>query len=348
MAFFIASSPHAHIKRTTSNLMAWVMLAAIPGMIVQCYYFGWGTLIQLIWALLLAACYEGAVMFLRKRGVFSSLKDNSAFVSAWLLAVAIPPLAPWWVLAIGLLFAIVIGKQLYGGMGQNPFNPAMVGYVVLLVAFPVQMTSWLSPNDFRAESISLIDAFSTIFTGFSSNGLSLIQLRAGVDGITMATPLDNVKTSVKAGYELHSILEQKQFGVLAGAGWQWVNLAYLIGGVVLIRKRIIQYYIPAAFLVGALLMSALLWGLNPETSASPLFHLFSGATMIGAFFIATDPVTASTTVKGRLIYGLLVGALMVVIRTWGGYPDGVAFAILLANMCVPLIDYYTRPRTYGY
>ncbi len=348
MAFFIASSPHAHNRKRTSDLMKWVALCAIPGLAAQTYFFGWGTLIQLAFAITLALTFEASVMLLRKRPIRSALNDYSAVVTAWLLAVAIPPLSPWWLLVIGMIFAIYIAKHLYGGLGQNPFNPAMVAYVVLLISFPVQMTSWLNPGSMANESLSFADSLSLIFTGFNLDGFSLQQIRTGIDGVTMATPLDAFKTSLHSGLTVQETLQLPMFGLVAGQGWEWVNAAYLLGGLVLLQQRIIMWYIPAAFLASLFVFSSVFAMFAPGTVAGPMIHLFSGATMIGAFFIATDPVSASTTVKGRLVYGALIGGLVFIIRSWGGFPDGVAFAVILANMFVPLIDYYTKPRTYGH
>ncbi|MEZ8102276.1 electron transport complex subunit RsxD [Vibrio bivalvicida] len=348
MAFFIASSPHAHSRKSTPDLMKWVALCALPGLAAQTYFFGWGTIIQLILAIVIGLGLEALVMLARKRHPMSALRDNSALVTAWLLAIAIPPLSPWWIITIGLIFAIVIAKHLYGGIGQNLFNPAMVAYVVLLISFPVQMTSWISPNELQATAISSGDAFSLVFTGFNLEGLSLQQIRTGIDGVTMATPLDAFKTALTTGNTASEALTQPQFGSLAGIGWEWVNLAYLVGGLILIKVRVINWHIPVSFLVSLTLISSLFMILTPGTTASPLIHLLSGATMLGAFFIATDPVSASTTVKGRLVFGAFIGAMVFIIRSWGGFPDGVAFAVLLGNMCVPLIDYYTKPRTYGH
>nr|WP_255199254.1 electron transport complex subunit RsxD [Vibrio sp. JPW-9-11-11] len=328
--------------------MKWVAICALPGLVTQSYFFGWGTIIQLMLALVIALSLEALVMLVRKRSPLAALRDNSALVTAWLLAVAIPPLSPWWILAIGLVFAIVIAKHLYGGIGQNLFNPAMVAYVVLLISFPVQMTSWISPTELQATTITSGDAFSLIFTGLNLEGLSLQQLRTGIDGITMATPLDALKTSMRAGNTLSEAMSAPQFGGLAGIGWEWVNLAYLAGGLALIKLRVINWHIPVGFLVGLSVLSGVFMLIAPGTTASPVIHLLSGATMIGAFFIATDPVSASTTVKGRLIFGAFIGAMVFIIRSWGGFPDGIAFAVLLGNMCVPLIDYYTKPRTYGH
>jgi electron transport complex protein RnfD len=328
--------------------MKWVALCALPGLVAQTYFFGWGTLIQLIFAIAVAVSLEALVMVFRKRSPMRALRDNSAIVTAWLLAVAIPPWSPWWIMVIGLIFAIVIAKHLYGGLGQNLFNPAMVAYVVLLISFPVQMTSWSAPTSLIPDHVNFADTLSLIFTGYDYDGLSLQQVRTGVDGVTMATPLDAFKTGIHTGATPSEVLSQPIFDGLAGIGWQWVNLAYLLGGLVMIKKRIIQWYIPVGFLASLTLFSLVFSLLTPGETASPIFHLLSGATMLGAFFIATDPVSASTTVKGRLIFGALIGALVFIIRSWGGFPDGVAFAVLLANMCVPLIDYYTKPRTYGH
>ncbi|MDU5838364.1 MAG: electron transport complex subunit RsxD, partial [Pantoea sp.] len=300
-------------------------------------------------AVLTAWLAEAAIMRLRKTPVAPSLADNSALLTAVLIGISLPPLAPWWLVVIGTLFAIVIAKQLYGGLGQNPFNPAMVGYVVLLISFPVQMTSWLPPDALQAVKPGLLDSLSMIFTGHTLAGDTMQQLQLGVDGVSQATPLDTFKTGLRAGHSAEQLLAQPIYtGVLAGLGWQWINLGYLAGGLFLLWKNAIRWHIPAAMLLSLAFCATLGWLISPETLNTPLIHLFSGATMLGAFFIATDPVTASTTNRGRLLYGALIGLLVWLIRSFGGYPDGVAFAVLLANICVPLIDYYTQPRVYGH
>ncbi|MEQ4530773.1 MAG: electron transport complex subunit RsxD, partial [Mixta sp.] len=238
---------------------------------------------------------------------------------------------------------------LYGGLGQNPFNPAMIGYVVLLISFPVQMTSWLPPQALQSVTPGLLDSLSMIFTHHTLAGDTMQQLQLGVDGVSQATPLDNFKTGLRAGHSADQLLAQPIYGgVIAGLGWQWVNVAFLLGGLFLLATRTIRWHIPLSFLLSLALCATLGWFFSPDTLASPVIHLFSGATMLGAFFILTDPITASTTNKGRLIFGALVGLLVWLIRSFGGYPDGVAFAVLLANICVPLIDYYTQPRVYGH
>ena len=349
MVFRIASSPYTHNQRQTSRIMMLVSLAALPGIAVQWYYFGWGTLVQMLLAIVSALLAEALVVRLRKQSVAFALRDNSALLTGLLLGISIPPLAPWWMVVLGTVFAVIIAKQLYGGLGHNPFNPAMIGYVVLLIAFPVQMTTWLPPQEIAAHAPGFADALNVIFSGHTAGGLSSDALRLGVDGVSQATPLDTFKTGLRAGSTAQALMDAPIFGgMLAGIGWQWVNLAYLAGGVFLLWQRTIRWHIPVSFLLSLAVCSTLGWFFSPHSLASPLVHLFSGATMLGAFFILTDPVTASTTNKGRLLFGALAGLLVWLIRSFGGYPDGVAFATLLANITVPLIDYYTRPRVYGH
>lgn len=349
MVFRIASSPYTHNQRQTSRIMLLVTLATIPGIAAQLWFFGWGTLIQLILAIVSALLAEGLVLKLRKQSVSTILADNSALLTGLLLAISIPSFAPWWMVVLGTVFAVIIAKQLYGGLGHNPFNPAMIGYVVLLISFPVQMTSWLPPHDIARTVPGLLDALQMIFTGHSTTGATMDALRMGVDGISQATPLDTFKTSLHAGHSVEQIMQYPIYsGVLAGAGWQWVNLGYLAGGIFLLSQNTIRWHIPVSFLLSLTLCATLGWLFAPQTFLAPQLHLLSGATMLGAFFILTDPVTASTTNKGRLIFGALAGLLVWLIRSFGGYPDGVAFAVLLANITVPLIDYYTRPRVYGH
>ncbi len=349
MVFKIASSPYTHNQRSTSRIMLLVTYAALPGIAALCFWFGWGSLIQIALGILSAVAAEALVVKLRKQSLRLTLGDNSAALTGLLLGISIPPLAPWWMVILGTVFAVIIAKQLYGGLGHNPFNPAMVGYVVLLIAFPVQMTSWLPPQSIAATVPGFTDVLHVIFTGSTAVGGTMTQLRIGVDGISQATPLDTFKTGIHAGHQAADLLNTPIYGgVLAGLGWQWVNVAFMAGGVFLLWRGTIRWHIPVSFLLALTLCATLGWLLSPEKCVSPAVHLFSGATMFGAFFILTDPVTASTTNRGRLLFGALAGLLVWLIRTWGGYPDGVAFAVLLANITVPLIDYYTRPRVYGH
>ena len=348
MSFKLASSPHQRVKRNTGQVMRIVMYAAIPGLIAQTWFFGWGAVIHFAIAALTVVATEAAILELRKKDIELAIKDCSGLLTAMLIAICIPPLAPWWITVIGSVFAIAIVKQLYGGLGYNLFNPAMAAYVMLLVSFPMQMTTWSLPQQLSQYPQDFSDSFDVIFTGYSSDGYSIEQLRTDVDGFTQATPLDKVKTSVSQNMTVQESLDSPVFNNGLGIGWFWVNLAYLLGGLILIKLKVINWHIPGGVLAGILLLSGLMHLVDSGLYASPLFHLFSGGIMMGAFFIATDPVSASTTNRGRIIFGLGIGLWVYVIRTWGGYPDAIAFAVLIMNMAVPLIDYYTRPRTYGH
>jgi len=285
---------------------------------------------------------EGLVLAIRRRPVVTTLMDGSALLTGILLALALPSHTAWWVTAVGIIFAIIIAKQLYGGLGLNPFNPAMTGYVVLLISFPLEMTRWNPPLELAEQSMNLLEAFRYSFTG------SLPQ-RMDIDMISLATPLDLVRGRLDMGFNLSVIRsEYSIFSNLSGKGTELINIAFLAGGLWLLYRRLIDWRIPAALLLSMLLISAIFWLINPEFHLSPVFHMFAGATMLGAFFIATDPVTASTTPVGRLIFGAGCGLLIYIIRSWGGYPDGVAFAVLLMNLSAPLIDHFSQPRITGY
>ena len=349
MAFWIASSPHNHIQDKTSALMRLVMYAAVPGIAAQWYFFGWGNLIHLCIALITAFSAEFFVLSLRnKKSLRNQVLDGSALLTALLLAVSLPALAPWWITVLGCLFAIIIVKQLYGGLGHNPFNPAMAAYVMLLVSFPLQMTTWQPPLALMSVELDFQNTVWAIFTGFTLDGYSLEQLRAHVDGYTMATPLDTLKTNLTLGLTVSESSQQVIFGENFSFGWEWINAGFLFGGLFLIYKKAIDWHTPASFLASLWICSFIAYAINPDGNASTFFHWFSGATMLAAFFILTDPVSGATSIKGRIIFAALAGFLVFIIRKFGGYPDAVAFAVLLCNMAAPLIDQYTRPRTYGH
>jgi electron transport complex protein RnfD len=269
-----------------------------------------------------------------------TLSDLSALVTALLFAVAVPPTLPWWLMALGILFAIVVVKQLYGGIGYNPFNPAMAGYVFLLISYPVEMTAWLPPEMLNQHPLGFLDSLRLIFSGGLPADLT-------VDAITMATPLDEMRTHLDLNMMISEIRQSELWGDFGGLGWEWVGNWFFVGGIWLLYKRVISWHIPFSMLGALILMAGVFYLLDPQSHPFPAFHVFSGGAMLGAFFIATDPVTASTTKKGQLIYGASIGVLVFVIRTWGGYPDAVAFAVLLMNMAAPTIDYYTQPRVFG-
>ena len=348
MAFWIASSPHNHIQQKTSSLMRFVIYATIPGILAQWYFFGWGNLIHIALAITTALVAEFFVLSLREKNIKHQLLDGSAILTAVLLAVSLPAITPWWITVLGSAFAIIIVKQLYGGLGHNPFNPAMAAYVMLLVSFPVQMTSWQPPLSLMTIELDFINTLSVVFTGFTMDGYSVEQLRAHVDGYTMATPLDTLKTNLTLGVTASETFTANIYGDHYAVGWEWVNLAFLIGGIILITKKSIDWVTPTSFLTALGIFSFIAFAINSDTNASPLFHWLSGATMLAAFFILTDPVSGATSVKGRIVFAVLAAFLVFIIRKFGGYPDAVAFAVLLCNMAAPLIDQYTRPRTYGH
>ncbi|MGB5338832.1 MAG: electron transport complex subunit RsxD [Gammaproteobacteria bacterium] len=337
MEFSTYSSPHLPVRDSVPVMMQHVLLALLPGILCASWIFGWGILINLLLATATAILAEAAMLAARKRPVRTTLLDGSAAVTGVLLALTLPPLTPWWVAVIGSLFAIVVAKQLYGGLGYNPFNPAMAGYVVLLISFPLELTLWTQPG----QSLHLLETLSLVFTGNTPDGLSL-------DAFTMATPLDSIKTRIGLNETLTEIQSGQLFGVLAGRGWEWINLAFLLGGIWLLVMKVIQWHIPAGMLAGLFISALLFYMINPDVYPSPVFHLLSGGAMLGVFFIATDPVSASTTPRGRIIYGTGIGVLTYIIRTWGGYPEGIAFAVLLMNLAAPTIDHYTRPRVFGH
>ncbi|MCG8673056.1 MAG: electron transport complex subunit RsxD, partial [Pseudomonadales bacterium] len=323
------TSPHTHRPLNTGQLMLQVVLATLPGLAALTYFFGWGTSINVIWAIIVAVSSEALVLKLRNKPVTFFLKDYSAVVTALLLALAIPPTAPWWLTLVGVSFSIIVAKHLYGGLGSNPFNPAMIGYVLLLISFPVEMTSWLpAAGTENAQLLSVTDSLSAIFAS-SVQGSS-------VDAFTMATPLDTYRT-YQGNFEALSNASVLH-GTLAGIGWEWVNVAFLVGGIYLIARRIITWHIPVSMLAMLALLSLLFGASDPDTYPGAMFHLLSGGTMLGAFFIATDPVSAATSNRGKLFYGAGIGLFIYVIRTWGGYPDAVAFSVLLMNLCAPTID----------
>lgn len=344
----VLSSPFTKKTNSVTALMLWVVAATIPGLLALIYFFGFGVLINISIACSTALATEAIILKLRQRPIAPILWDGSAFVTAWLLALALPPLLPWWMTILGTSFAIVFAKHVYGGLGNNIFNPAMVGYVLLLISFPLEMTTWLPPQELAANPVSFVEAVHYIFSGQSTDPATINALKQGVDGFTMATPLDHIKTQLAQGYRITEAESAPIIKGLSGVGWQWVNIMFLLGGCVLLIKKIIGWQIPLAVLLGIGLISLPLFLANSDHYLFPMFHGFSGATMLGAFFIATDPVTASTTNKGRWIFGIGIGVITVLIRIFGGYPDAIAFAVLLMNMTVPMIDYYTKPRTYGH
>jgi Na+-translocating ferredoxin:NAD+ oxidoreductase subunit D len=343
MPFPTEAAPHVVDPNSVARVMRLVLYALAPTVALHVVFFGPGLLIQSMLGIATALAAEALALHLRGRPLAPFLTDGSAMVTAVLLALCLPPLAPWWLVVSGTAFAILLAKHLYGGLGANPFNPAMVGYAVLLVSFPAQMLQWLPPDAAGLErtDLTLLQTLTTIFTGTPPAQFTW-------DAITSPTPLEALRTNLTMGMTMSEARAGPIFGGLGGQGWQWINFAALAGGVWLLVLRIIRWHIPVAMLGAIALCASVMYLVDPGAHAGPAFHLSSGASMLGAFFIATDPVSAATSDRGKLVYGAGIGFLTYVIRAWGGYPDGVAFAVLLMNMCVPLIDRYTIPRIYGH
>ncbi|GEN26860.1 electron transport complex subunit RsxD [Halovibrio variabilis] len=316
----------------TASLMRWVIIATLPGIATMSYFFGLGVLSNVVLAAAFGLAFEAAVLRLRRRPLHTTLNDSSALVTGVLLGVSLPPASPWWLIGVGMIAAIVVAKQLYGGLGQNPFNPAMVGYALLLVSFPTYMTLWAPPQGLLPSGLWAQIA-GTLPT-------------AQLDSLSGATPLDAFKHKGEAVMASEFwAMNPLPDGTLSA--WRWVALAWLAGGLLLVFKRIISWHIPVAMLGSMLLLATLFYLSDPSHFASPLFHLLTGAALFGAFFIATDPVSAASSRRGKLIYGAGIGALVIIIRSVGGYPDAVAFAVLLMNLGVPLLDMYSVPRPTG-
>jgi len=335
MKFKTKTSPFYNSTSDINGVMLQVLYALMPGTAVMCFFFGWGILFNIVLAMLFAVFLEAIALKIRKRPVRPFLNDLSAITAAWLFALTLPPLMPWWIVFIGIFFAIIVAKQLYGGIGYNPFNPAMVGYAVLIVSFPFEMSQWINPNN---DLLGFSDSIKFVFTNIAPEW----------DAITMATPLDEVKTGLRDGTDYSVILANSEYLQSASQNtWLWTSLGFAFGGAYLLYKKIIHWQIPVALLGSLTIISSIFYLYSPSSFASPIFHLISGASILGAFFIATDPVSASTTPIGKLIYGGFIGLLIYIIRTWGNYPDAIAFSVLIMNMTVPLIDYYTQPRVLG-
>lgn len=336
------SAPFSHIGNSVPRAMILVMLALAPATLFNFWLFGWPAIFLFVTTV--AACLGVEALCLQLAGKETGfyLRDGSAILTGWLLAMSLPPWAPWWTGVVGAIAAIAITKQAYGGVGQNLFNPAMVARVALLVSFPLVMTTWVAPNHlFAAASPDFAQGLAITFGGNLP------------DAMTSATSLGHVKTELTRGISVPEstaglpALGDMLLGLRAGSLGETSALLIVLGGLFLLVKRVISWHIPVAVIAGLILPAVLAHAVDPARYAGPLFHLFSGATFLGAFFIATDYVTSPVSKPGKLIFGTGVGLLTWLIRSYAGYPEGMAFAVLLMNGLVPIIDQYTRPRVFG-
>jgi electron transport complex protein RnfD len=341
--FVRQEAPYLAPRVDVASIMLQVLLALVPAALAHVWYFGPGIIFNLVIATACCVGGEALIMRLRGRDPMVALSDYSAVVTAALLAFALPSLTPWWITATGALFAIVVAKHLYGGIGFNIFNPAMAGYVVILLSFPMEMNLWVAPRmgDIDYISLGVLQTLQYTLTGSLPDALTF-------DAISRATPLDAMQSGLRNMRTVTEIRTNPMMGDFGGRGWEWLGNFFAIGGAWLLLRKIIRWQIPTGVLLGLLVPAGLFYIISPGSNASPGFHLFSGATLLCAFFIATDPVSAATSPRGRLIYGLGIGFLIFSIRKWGSYADGVAFAVLIMNMATPAIDYFTRPRIVGH
>ena len=340
--FATSAAPHLPARCSIRTVMGLVLLALAPGVIAHGAFFGPGIAVQILLATAFALGFEAAMLRARGRPLRPFLTDLSAPLTAVLFALCVPPLAPWWIAAIGMAAAIVLAKHLFGGLGHNLFNPAMVGVAVVLLCFPREFTQWLPPAglDPGIGMPGLADSLRAVLTGE-------LPPPWRWDTLAQATPLDTVRTLAGQGATLAEIRHDPLFGDFGGRGWEWIANFFALGGLFLLWKRIIPWQVPVATLGTVVLLTLPFWLYDPDLHPFPLQHVFSGALVLGAFFIATDPVSGCTTPRGRLVFGVGVAVLTLLIRRWGAFPDGVAFAVLLMNCAAPWIDLHTRPRIYG-
>ncbi|WMP17166.1 RnfABCDGE type electron transport complex subunit D [Thiothrix lacustris] len=314
----LISSPHTHSGKSVHTTMLLVMLALAPATVFGLYLFGLPAISLFLITILGCVLAEAIALKIMGKPVGKYLSDGSAILTGWLLAMSLPPTAPWWIGLLGAFLAIIIGKQVFGGIGQNLFNPAMVARVALLISFPLEMTTWVT-----------------------------------VDGVSGATPLGHIRTETGQGHTLTSLADilpsvsDMGLGMMGGSMGETSSVLLLLGGLFLLWKRIITWHIPVSIIGTLLVLAGIMHAVNPDVYPGVEVHLLAGATLLGAFFIATDLVTSPVSPTGQLIFGVGCGLLVYVIRTWAGYPEGMAFAVLLMNAVTPLIDHYFRPRIYG-
>ena len=334
---FNQQSPFIHKAPSVTLVMMLVMLSLVPGILAYIFFFGIGILLNLTIAIITALIAEYFILKIRDLPIKLFITDGSAVVAASLLAISISPITPWWIIIIGTLFTIIVAKHLYGGLGSNLFNPAMVGYAVLLISFPAVMTKWPLPATHLLD-FNIAQQLEVFFYG--PKGL--------IDSVSSATPLDYIKTQIflDKPYELN-FSEGMPIRSYFNASII-ISLSFLLGGIFMWFKKIITWHLPITFLVSLTLISSIFWLIDSSLYLSPFIHLFSGGTLLCAFFIITDPVSGPTTPKGKIFFAFGVALLVYLIRVFGGYPEGVAFAVIFMNICVPLIDSLTQPKVFGH
>lgn len=321
----MSPSPHAHGEVSTKKLMYGVVIALMPAFITSVFYFGIGAIIVTATSVISCMLFEFLIQkYILQKPV--SITDGSALVTGLLLAFNLPSNIPFFMVVLGSFVAIAIAKMTFGGLGNNPFNPALVGRVFMLISFPVQMTTWPKPMGFAGSY---------------------------TDAVTGATPLAILKEGIKNGESLTELMNkvpttmQMLLGKMGGSMGEVAAFALLLGFAYMLYKKIITWHIPVSIIGTVAIFTTIHWVLNPETSAGPVFHILSGGLLLGAIFMATDYVTSPMNPKAMIIYGCCIGLLTVIIRLYGAYPEGVSFAILIMNAFVPLLNAYIKPKRFG-
>jgi Na+-translocating ferredoxin:NAD+ oxidoreductase subunit D len=321
----VSPSPHVHSGDSVKKNMYGVIIALLPALAASLWFFGIGALIVTLTSVLACVVFEHLIQrYLLKQP--SSIMDGSAAVTGLLLAFNLPTNIPIGLILIGAAVAIGIGKMSFGGLGQNPFNPALVGRVFLLISFPVQMTSWPLP---------------------------IVSRTSYLDAATGATPLSIVKEGLGAGQPFSELMTEIPsylnlfLGNMGGSAGEMAGIALLIGLIYMLIQKIITWHIPLAVVGSVAIFTGILYWIDPSSYANPLFHLLTGGLLLGAFFMATDYSSSPMSVNGMLLYGIGIGVITVLIRTYGAYPEGISFAILIMNIFTPLIDKYLKPKRFG-
>lgn len=314
--FVIQSSPHLKDKDSVSKIMYAVIISLMPAVIASFYFFRWNALGLYIACIGTSVITEALFLWLRKKPL-RTLKDGSAVITGLLLAMVLPPSLSLELAVIGAVVAVAIGKQVFGGLGYNVFNPALVGRAFLQTAFPVAMTTWIPPFTLK------------------------------VNTATFATPLGNLKFLETLTPDSLTPLKELFWGNVGGCLGETSAAALLLGAAYLLFRKIIDWRIPLGIIVSLSLFTGLFWVINPDQYTSPVFHLLAGGLIIGAFFMATDMVTSPITPLGVWIYAVGIGLMIPLIRLFGGFPEGVMYSILFMNTFVPLLNRYTRPRILG-
>lgn len=342
-AVFPTSAPHTHATDCVPRIMFSVVLALLPATLYGFYLFGWPALNLFAVTVFTCLLSEALSLWLAGKPIRLFVGDGSVLLTGWLLAMSLPPWAPWWIGVVGGLFAVVVGKQVFGGIGQNLFNPAMLARVALLVSFPLEMTFWIQPKPLLSgEAPGFLESLAITFAGLTD-----------LDGLSGASIMGHVRTELAQNHSLGEALAgthgtvSAALGNVPGSLGETSAVLVLVGGVWLLHRRVITWPIPVAMLGSVAILASISHFIAPERYPDAMFHLLSGSLMLGAFFIATDPVTSPVSFRGQLIFGAGCGVLVYVIRTWGGYPEGVAFGVVLMNGFTPVIDHYLRPRIYG-